>query len=156
MSNDVQTSIDINVSADVSFSEILTEIGQNFLPLYTDKWFLAAILVAFFAGQVAHAILRGYWPGMRDLSKAMYIWGIQLVVGYFAAIELMDSPDEAKLAALCGINSIAAYYLLLWTSTRWLKWPRFAQFLSLRKTQVNDKGEIEFGETIQFLRPKGK
>ena len=150
----MNSSVDIQVTADVSLDESLNHIAGNFLTLYEDKWFLAAILIAFFAGQVTHAILRGYCPQVRDLTKALFIWTAQLLVGYIAAIELVESADEIKLAYLTGINSIIIYYLLLWVSTRWFKFPRFAKFLTLRDTKVNDEGEIDFGATIQFLRKK--
>ena len=155
MDSNVSTSIDVQVTGTANISDLLLNILTSFASLYNSQWFMAAIIVAFFCGQLTHAVLRSFIPKMPDFNKALLIWGVQLVVGYFATYKLLDGDaDVEKYAWITGINSIAIYYLLLWVSVRWFKMPRFAKFLTLRETTVNEQGEIDFGKTIQFIRGK--
>lgn len=154
MSGDVQTSVDISlgVDAQVPVSDMLTGIAHSFLGLYMDPWFVCTIIFTFFVGQFVHVIMRAYFQPWRDVTKAIYIWSAQIVVGYIAAQEFVDAVAVDKFAWIAGINSIAMYYLLLWITTRWFKWPHAAQWLTLRKAKISDSGEIEFGATVRFIR----
>ena len=88
--------------------------------------------------------------------KFFIIAGVQLFVGFWATILLVESHDETRYGLICGINSIALYFGLMWLATKWFKWPKVAMFLSLRDANINNKsGEVDFGKTIQFIR-KGR
>lgn len=125
-------------------------ITNNLLSLYSDPWTIMAVLIAFASGLLSHVVLRAYCPRMRRVTVGITIWFTQIVVGYLAAYYLIDNASESRHAVVTGLMSIALYYGLLYASIRF-KCHRLAMFLSLRRTEVVD-GEVEFGETIQFLR----
>ncbi len=144
---------EIQIAADLDATDLVMNIATNFASLYERPWFIAAIAVAFFAGQFTHALLRAHVPSMRNFNKATIFWLVQLGIGYVATFKLMGHVAEVeKYAWITGINSIALYYILLWVSTRWFKMPRLAKFLTLRETKLNEQGEVDFGATIKLIR----
>ena len=127
-------------------------ITNNVLSLYSDPWTIMAVMIAFASGLFSHVLLRAYRPKMRRVTVGVTVWATQIVVGYIAAFYLIEDASESRHAVITGLMSIALYYGLLYASVRF-KCYRVATFLSLRKAEVVD-GEVEFGETIQFLRKK--
>lgn len=149
---DIQTTITTNVNVDADFSAAVTEIGLNYIQLYSEPKFLGCILFAFLAAQLVNVLVRGYFPNTRNITRALAAWSTHLVVGgFFAHKFLSHLPDNEFFLYFTGVNSFMLYYILIWVSTKWFKWPQVASWLTLRKAEINESGNIEFGETVQFL-----
>ena len=146
---------DVQITADVDLTESVNAIAGNFLTLYQDKWFLVSIIIAFFAAQIVHVIMRTYFVDMMNGGKLLIICAAHLFVGYIATYQMVTTEHVAKLAWFAGVNSFVAYHLALWVAVKWFPMPRLARFLSLREAKVNESGEVDLGDTIYSLRKRG-
>lgn len=143
----------IQITANIPLTDLFLGIAEGFLSFYKDPKFLACIVIAFMSAQLAHVLMRGYLPDTRDLTKALVIWTVHILMGAILAHNLLSYlPDVKFYRWFTGINSILLFYLLLWISTKWFKWPSVAQWLTLRKAKINSEGEVSFGSTIKFLK----
>jgi hypothetical protein len=146
----------VSATIDIDLSNQVTELLSGYLVLYKEPKFAACIILAFAAAHLAHVILRAYAPDWRRVTIALWLVTVHMAVGAALAHNfLRHMPDVEFYKYFTGLNSIVLYWVLIWLTTRMLKLPLIARWLSLRETKiklVDNKPIIEFGETIKFLK----
>lgn len=146
----MDTSVDIQVTGSIPTEAVL----GNFAALYTDPWFLNAIILTFLFGRGAQILLREFYNHLRDAPKLMIVCVVQAVIGYLLALLLVDHPEVHKFGLITGANSILLFYALLFIALRF-KYPRLATWLMLKNAHLED-GHVILTDTIQMFRDKGK
>ena len=152
---EIQTTVSVDV--DVSLTDWLMNLGNEYMSLFQQEpKIIFCIMFAFLAAQLAHVILRGYFPKMRRLTQALAISAVHLVVGAAAAHNFLSHLGDVEFYKwFTGVNSILAFHLLMMAG-KYFKLAWLVQALSLRTTKViigtNGKPVIDMGETVRFLK----
>ena len=97
-------------------------ILDNFLTLFTDPWYIVALITTFMLGMLINFVLKGYFSDVQKQTQALLIWTSQLTGGPIITIFFVNG-EVMKEAMFSGVMTILIFYGLLATADKFkLKW----------------------------------
>lgn len=153
MENNTRIDTQIQLEAQVDLSTTANSIADNFLGLFTDPWYIVALVCTFMLGMLTSFVCKAFFSKkMPKKTQALYIWGSQLLGGYGLTLFFVVSPFVNKFAVFSGVMTIALYYILLGVANKFkLNW--LTNFLKIKSVIRRADGTIDFEATLKSNEP---